>query len=86
MLYSIRTGQGKLIEDTIMSTVQKLMSDMNTRAVTKEEFQTLKNILFNDQGELIEDWLNVINQFTMNGRYLLAKQGLCIYNNRMYTI
>lgn len=62
-----------------MSTVQNLMLDMNHRTLTKEEFQLLTNMLINSNGELCENWLTIIDQFTMNGRSLLAKQGNLLF-------
>jgi hypothetical protein len=75
ILISLKTSQGKMIEEATMSTVQKLMADM-TQAMSKPEFQVLLTNLFDDKGQLVEDWMPVINQFTSSGRKFLAKQGM----------
>lgn len=73
--YSLKSSQGRQIEDATMSTVQKLMVDINHRAISKSEFQTLTNTLIDEEGLLVENWASIINQFTSTGRRLLAKQG-----------
>lgn len=103
----ISTSEGKTIEKWIMENVRKLMRDMEEpHAVTKDEFKSLKNLLFqvdetdeNAQtsisteavntpqaapddfeapanGQLRDDWLQTIDQFSINGRKFLAKQGM----------
>jgi len=59
-----------------MSTVQKLMLDINHRAISKAEFQTLTNTLIDEEGLLVENWSSIISQFTSTGRRFLAKQGI----------
>ena len=76
ILISLKTTQGRLIEDATMSTVQKLMLDINQRAISKEEFIALQWSIFNANSELREDWKSVIDQFTSGGRLFLAKQGM----------
>jgi hypothetical protein len=76
ILISLKTTQGKLIEDATMATVQKLMIDINQRAISKNEFPTLLSNLFDEQGVLKENWLSVLQQFTATGRLFLAKQGM----------
>jgi hypothetical protein len=76
ILISLKTSQGKVIEDATMSTVQKLMIDINQRAISKTEFPTLISNLFDEQGVLKENWLSVLQQFTSTGRLFLAKQGM----------
>jgi len=113
----VRTAEGKAIETWIMENVRKLMADMEQpHAVTKDEFRSLKNLLFQvgpapsledggpsyatvteprgpaeegdspspspsrvdgagAVGELREDWLLVIDQFSSNRKFL-TKQGM----------
>jgi hypothetical protein len=76
ILISLKSTQGRLIEDATMSTVQKLMVDMKQRAISKEEFLALQETLFDENGQLVENWLQMINQFTSGGRLFVAKQGM----------
>lgn len=76
ILISLKTTQGRMIEDATMSTVQKLMVDINQRAISKAEFAVVQNTLFDAQNQLREDWRSVIEQFTSGGRLFLAKQGM----------
>jgi hypothetical protein len=80
ILISVRTSEGKKIEDATMEMVQKLMVDMNQRAISKREFAILLDSIFegdgNTQLELREDWMMIIDQFTSSGRCFLAKQGM----------
>jgi hypothetical protein len=77
ILISLKTTQGKIIEDTTMSTVQKLMVDINQRAISKQEFTALINALYDEGGEVLkENWLQIVDQFTTGGRLFLAKQGM----------
>lgn len=76
ILISLKSTQGRLIEDSTMSTVQKLMVDINQRAISKPEFAALQSTLFDENNALREDWMTVINQFTTGGRLFLAKQGM----------
>jgi hypothetical protein len=75
ILISLKSTQGRLIEDATMSTVQKLMVDMNQYAISKVEFAALQGALF-DEENLREDWKTTILQFTTGGRRFLAKQGM----------
>ena len=76
ILISLKSTQGRLIEDATMSTVQKLMVDINLRAISKIEFAALQSTLFDENSQLREDWKTIINQFTTGGRLFLAKQGM----------
>jgi len=76
ILISLKSSQGRLIEDTTMATVQRLMVDINQRAISKQEFAILQNNLFDENQNLREDWMTIINQFTTGGRCFLAKQGM----------
>eukprot|EP01038_Epipyxis_sp_PR26KG_P011750 gene11750-15722_t len=77
ILISLKTNQGRLIEDTTMSTVQKLMKDINQRAISKAEFHLLiENLFESDKQTLKENWFEIIQQFTAGERCLLAKQGM----------
>jgi len=76
MLISVYTNQGKAIEDATMSTVRKLMADINARAISKEEFACLLDVLFDANNLLAENWMEIINQFTIGGRLFLAKQAM----------
>lgn len=77
ILISLKTTQGKIIEDTTMSTVQKLMVDINQRAISKQEYNSLISTIFDETGETLkENWLQIIDQFTSTGRLFLAKQGM----------
>lgn len=76
ILISLKTNQGRMIEDTTMSTVKSLMEDMQKRAISKQEFQTLLSELFIDEEQLKEDWLSTIDQFSAGDRKFLAKQGM----------
>lgn len=77
-LISLRTYEGKEIEDATMDMVQKLMVDINQRAISKLEFSILLDSIFEDGNEtqLKEDWMTIIDQFTSTGRHFLAKQGM----------
>lgn len=75
ILISLKTLQGRAIEEATMSNVQKLMVDINQRAITKEEFQQLLQTIF-DGETLKENWLTILNQFTLTGKLFLAKQGM----------
>jgi hypothetical protein len=77
ILISLKTSQGKIIEDSTMANVQKLMIDINQRALSKNEFAVLINNLFDETtGILKENWLSILTQFTSTGRLFLAKQGM----------
>jgi len=76
ILISLKSTQGRMIEDTTMATVQKLMVDINQRAISKQEFAILQNTLFDENQSLRDDWMTIINQFTTGGRCFLAKQGM----------
>jgi hypothetical protein len=76
ILISLKTTQGRHMEDATMSTVQKLMVDITARAISKPEFQALQWTIFDDNQQLKEDWLQTIDQFTTGGRLFLAKQGM----------
>ena len=77
ILISLRTTQGRMIEEATMATVQKLMIDINSRAISKQEFNTLIQSIFQEDNEqLQEDWLSTIVQFTSTGRLFLARQGM----------
>ena len=78
ILISVRTIEGKKIEDATMEMVQKLMVDMNQRAISKREFSILLDSIFEGEGNtnLREDWMMIIDQFTSSGRFFLAKQGM----------
>lgn len=76
ILISLRTNQGKKIEDATMSTVQKLMVDINSRAISKQEFAILLNSILDENDQLKEEWSTIIDQFTSSGRLFLAKQGM----------
>ncbi|KAJ1419587.1 hypothetical protein B484DRAFT_135405 [Ochromonadaceae sp. CCMP2298] len=76
ILISLKTTQGRHIEEVTMGTVQKLMLDINARAISKPEFQALQSTIFDENQQLREDWLQTIDQFTTGGRLFLAKQGM----------
>jgi hypothetical protein len=78
ILISLKTSEGRIIEDVIMGTVQNLMKDMDGKvAINKEEFSTLVKCIFEEGGQDLKDnWLVLIDQFTCTGRYFLAKQGM----------
>lgn len=76
ILISLKTTHGKAIEDATMANVQKLMVDINQRALSKQEFMVLLNNLFDEKQILKEDWLSILTQFTSSGRLFLAKQGM----------
>lgn len=76
ILISMRTSQGKQIEEVTMANVKKLMQDINNRALSKPEFQVLQTHIFEENGELKTDWLTIVDQFTASGRLFLAKQGI----------
>lgn len=49
----LQTKDGKAIEENTMATVQKLMQDIEKKAVSREEFETLlSNIVRSDHTEL----------------------------------
>jgi hypothetical protein len=77
-LINLRTLEGKRIEDSTMETVQKLMVDINQRAISRQEFNILLDSIFEGEGEehLKDDWMSIIDQFTATGRLFLAKQGM----------
>jgi hypothetical protein len=76
VLIELRTAQGKVIADTTMSIVRKLMATMDSKSITKEEFLGLMGSVFHPDGTLQENWMETINQFTSGGRQFLAKQGM----------
>lgn len=76
IMISVNTRQGKAIEDATMATVQKLMVDINARAISREEFSGLLNTVFDTNNMLAENWMEIVNQFTVGGRLFLAKQGM----------
>ena len=71
ILLSLQTREGKSIEDLTMATVKDLMNDMEVRAISKEEFQTLSKEIFDEDGQLNEGWLSVIDQFTSTGMHYI---------------
>ncbi len=76
VLITLKTNQGKMIEDATMSTVRRLMEDINTRAISKGEFDLLLASVLDSDGLLKDDWMHIIDQFTSSGRQFLAKQGV----------
>lgn len=76
ILISLKTTQGRMIEDATMGMVRHLMEDMNHRAISKQEFQALLGTLFINESTLEENWLSTIDQFSSGGRLFLAKQGM----------
>lgn len=80
ILISLTTREGKSIEDATMATVKALMSDMEIRAISKEEFDLLVSEIFDTKEQLTENWLQIVDQFTSAGRLLLAKQGIDLLN------
>ena len=50
ILVTLRTkrGDGKIIESTLMSSVRSLMTDMEKKAVSKEEFSSLLAAILNE--------------------------------------
>lgn len=76
VLIELRTTQGKVIADTTMAIVRKLMATMDSTAITKEEFQSLLGNIFDAENKLQDNWMETINQFTSSGRQFLAKQGM----------
>lgn len=76
VLIELRTTQGKLIADTTMATVRKLMETMDKSAISKEEYRSLLGNVFDFDGKLRDNWMETINQFTSGGRQFLAKQGM----------
>jgi hypothetical protein len=77
ILISLKTLQGRVIEETTMSIVQKLMVDINQRAISKVEFAALIESVFDkERKELKDNWMLTIEQFTAGGRKFLAKQGM----------
>ena len=59
-----------------MRQIRSLMVDMEATAVSKDEFVALKGLLFDSAGNLIENWLTIVDQFSSTGRFFLAKQGM----------
>ena len=49
----VQTGQGKQIETLIMATVKGLMSDMEKTAVSAADFNTLKELIFDEDKNLM---------------------------------
>lgn len=76
ILISLKTNQGRTIEDWTMATVQKLMVDIKQRAISKPEFGALLDNIFDQNQDLKENWMQIIEQFTSSGRLFLAKQGM----------
>lgn len=76
ILISLKTNQGKMIEDATMSNVQNLMVDINQRAISKAEFAVLIAAVLDENNALRDNWMETINQFTSGGRLFLAKQGM----------
>lgn len=72
----VNTTVGKDIDVMTMSKIRALMSDMESRAVSKDEFITLKRLIMLNQYELVEDWYKIVDQFSSTGRMFLAKQGM----------
>lgn len=67
ILISLVTTQGRKIEDVTMSSVQSLMKVMESRAMSKQEFQNLIDTIFESKDELKEGWLTTVDQFTSTG-------------------
>ena len=49
----VNTPQGKIIDSSTMKQIRALMADMETRAVSKEEFLTLRRLIFDAEGNLV---------------------------------
>jgi len=56
----VQTSQGKQIESLIMNAVKGLMSDMEKTAITSADFNTLKELIFDDQKSLSVSGLLII--------------------------
>lgn len=76
VLITLKTSQGKMIEDVTMSNVKQLMLDIKQRAISDGEFGILLATILDADNSLREDWLSIIDQFTSSGRLFLAKQGM----------
>ena len=49
----VNTTQGKIIDSSTMKQIRALMADMETRAVSKEEFLTLRRLIFDSNANLV---------------------------------
>jgi hypothetical protein len=67
ILISLVTTQGRKIEDLTMAAIQSLMKVMETRAMSKQEFQNLLDTIFKSKDELKEGWLVTVDQSTSTG-------------------
>lgn len=72
----VNTKQAKLIDTSILRQIRLLMADIEATAVSKDEFIALKLLLFDASGNLNQNWLTMVDQFSSTGRYFLAKQGM----------
>lgn len=76
VLITLKTSQGKMIEEATMSSVKQLMADIKLRAISDGEFAVLLTTILDGEGILKEEWLQILDQFTSSGRLFLAKQGI----------
>eukprot|EP00981_Chlorochromonas_danica_P013354 scaffold6243_cov180-Ochromonas_danica.AAC.4 len=74
VLITLKTSQGKMIEEATMSSVKQLMADIKLRAISDGEFAVLLTTILDGEGILKEEWLQILDQFTSSGRLFLAKQ------------
>lgn len=70
----LSTGEGPIIERCMSEAVNKLMEDINSIALCKEDFEKLLNALFDVDYNLTSEWREVFTSFTTVAR-LTAKQG-----------
>jgi hypothetical protein len=70
----LSTAEGPLIERCMSEAVNKLMEDITTIALSKEDFEKLLNALFDVDYNLTPEWRQVFTSFTTLAR-LTAKQG-----------
>jgi hypothetical protein len=64
-----------------MKTVRVLMTDITKRAVSKEDFKHLLEVLIDPNTEvLVPDWIKTLEQFSQ-GRAFLAEQAVTLLHH-----
>lgn len=49
----VKTAEGRLIDSTCMTKIRGLMVDIENKAISKEEFQALRNVILDEDGQLM---------------------------------
>jgi hypothetical protein len=71
--------QGKKIEDDIMNMVRKLMFEIEAKALSVIEFNSLLKLLFDESNQLRSNWKIIVNELTEIKKFT-ARQAVDLMN------